>query len=630
MCVLALGLAMAASAHPQVLQPFAPKLLTTLDHALGGKSSVEVLDSVSDADAFRYICGRTNSNGFVAKIDKHGRLKWTHTFAGSASQFTKSVALDAQGDVYTVTNTGGHPLLHKLSGSTGTVLWQQEFAFDGNVNELVITASGQPVSFGDVNFGGTAVAQVWDASGAPFASSYVSLGLPGTLSTGAVAPNGCVYFAGEAEVVPGGSNPVFGALSPDLSTFSVTSLSGDGAVTDLRVDLVSGAGVTNGWASDGTSLNGLVSHAVASYDSGTHTVNFAPQTVWFSGSATNGAAVVSVEAGLNGVVYALLNRGITSGTKSAEVVAFQVAVDNSFAPLWSREVPTHGSNVTGYGLVAQDNGVSAVSLDESNVPSHDGFFHPYTVATFSASGVPQQWLNLGNFSEPIPPSFDWTKFNPDTVSYVGGFFSLLAPTQNSNVGFYGADLLAGPADVYKTNKNQAVVWSTAKGGLLENDANGFGDVGAFLVPESLTHLSSVTVNPDGTFTATPEPGFAGSAYFEYDVWEGATYVATHGVTVKVKNDHVPPVAQDDTYEVNRETPTALDVLTNDSDPGGGSLSVFSKTNGAHGRVSFGPDGTLVYSPKKGYTGPDTFTYKVKNLAGDTATATVHVNVIQVT
>ncbi len=67
---------------------------------------------------------------------------------------------------------------------------------------------------------------------------------------------------------------------------------------------------------------------------------------------------------------------------------------------------------------------------------------------------------------------------------------------------------------------------------------------------------------------------------------------------------------------------SVDVLANDSDPDGDSLSISSVTNGQNGTVSI-TGNRLLYQPNSGFAGTDTFTYTATdgNLSG-TATVTV--------
>ncbi|WP_132253721.1 Ig-like domain-containing protein, partial [Methylobacterium segetis] len=98
---------------------------------------------------------------------------------------------------------------------------------------------------------------------------------------------------------------------------------------------------------------------------------------------------------------------------------------------------------------------------------------------------------------------------------------------------------------------------------------------------------------------------------------------------------IAPVADivADTVATNEDNAVTFNALTgtngasadNFEDPG---AFVSSVTNGAHGRVSFQPDGRLTYTPDPDFNGTDTFTYTVTS-GGTTETATVTVGVAAV-
>jgi hypothetical protein len=71
-----------------------------------------------------------------------------------------------------------------------------------------------------------------------------------------------------------------------------------------------------------------------------------------------------------------------------------------------------------------------------------------------------------------------------------------------------------------------------------------------------------------------------------------------------------PVANADTATIAEDTPTAINVLANDVDSSGTGLTVssFSATSAAGGTVTKNSNGTLRYTPKANYNGPDSITY----------------------
>jgi VCBS repeat-containing protein len=90
--------------------------------------------------------------------------------------------------------------------------------------------------------------------------------------------------------------------------------------------------------------------------------------------------------------------------------------------------------------------------------------------------------------------------------------------------------------------------------------------------------------------------------------------------------NAPPAAGDDATSTDAGVPVTIDVLSNDSDPDGDSLSVSAFDQGASGAVSKNADETLTYVPDAGFEGDDTFTYTASDGNGGTATATVTVTV----
>lgn len=102
-----------------------------------------------------------------------------------------------------------------------------------------------------------------------------------------------------------------------------------------------------------------------------------------------------------------------------------------------------------------------------------------------------------------------------------------------------------------------------------------------------------------------------------------TYKTTAGTGGAVTPN--APVAVNDSATTTSGTPVSIPVLANDTDPNGDVLSIVSFNQGANGSVvQVGTD--LVYTPVDGFTGTDTFTYVIRDPAGNQSTATVTVTV----
>jgi alpha-tubulin suppressor-like RCC1 family protein len=150
-------------------------------------------------------------------------------------------------------------------------------------------------------------------------------------------------------------------------------------------------------------------------------------------------------------------------------------------------------------------------------------------------------------------------------------------------------------------------------------------------------LTVVTVTPGARGTVAIDGGGTSVTYspaadacgppadaFTYTISDGQGHQAQATVTVTLTCTADAPVAGDDNASTPEDTPVTIDVLGNDSDPDGGSLSLSSVTSAAHGTTSI--QGSAVrYSPAADYCGPDTFTYTVSDGSlSDTASVSVAV------
>lgn len=141
----------------------------------------------------------------------------------------------------------------------------------------------------------------------------------------------------------------------------------------------------------------------------------------------------------------------------------------------------------------------------------------------------------------------------------------------------------------------------------------------------------ITLNQDGTYTFVPENAYTGKVPIRYTAEDenGLTDEADLVITViPVVNPsgNNPPIAHDDNYTVNINTPVNGNVLDNDSDPDGDDLTITNiKVDGVdypitpgsstvvntpEGEITIDSDGSFTFVPEDGYTGkvpPMTYT-----------------------
>ncbi|MCX6172633.1 MAG: Ig-like domain-containing protein [Flavobacterium sp.] len=129
---------------------------------------------------------------------------------------------------------------------------------------------------------------------------------------------------------------------------------------------------------------------------------------------------------------------------------------------------------------------------------------------------------------------------------------------------------------------------------------------------------------DGNFNFVPATGFAGTFTLTYEVFDPTGLSATGTYTITVG-----PSAVNDALGTPLDTAFSSNVYSNDIYANG---SAFSKlTDPLHGTLIFNSNGTFTYTPTTGYSGDDSFTYKIclgapnETVCSNTATVLISVD-----
>jgi VCBS repeat-containing protein len=179
-------------------------------------------------------------------------------------------------------------------------------------------------------------------------------------------------------------------------------------------------------------------------------------------------------------------------------------------------------------------------------------------------------------------------------------------------------------DAYATTKGAAL--SVAAPGVLTNDTDFDGDQLTAALVDAPGH-GTVTLNANGSFTYTPDAGFAGSDSFTYRANDGSLDSNLATVTFTVTN--TAPVAQDDVYTTHLATPLSVPapgVLANDTDADGDPVTAELAAGPSHGTLTLNADGSFSYTSNAGFTGSDSFTYRANDGTVDSNLATVTLTV----
>jgi VCBS repeat-containing protein len=228
----------------------------------------------------------------------------------------------------------------------------------------------------------------------------------------------------------------------------------------------------------------------------------------------------------------------------------------------------------------------------------------------------------------------------------GNALVIVQAHDNGGVGLSGADTsLAQTFVIAVTAVNDAPVATddsynadsnstmnvVAASGLLVNDSDIDSPTLTTQLAAGPTH-GSVSIFADGSFSYTPNVGFAGFDGFTYTANDGSLNSNLATVSIKVTGVNSAPVAVDDRFTVAEDavlTQLLPGVLVNDTDLDGDLLTAIALTTTTHGSLAFNPNGSFVYKPVANYNGADSFTYKANDGRVDSNVATVSINVTAV-
>ncbi|HHI5024223.1 TPA: tandem-95 repeat protein [Vibrio parahaemolyticus] len=238
--------------------------------------------------------------------------------------------------------------------------------------------------------------------------------------------------------------------------------------------------------------------------------------------------------------------------------------------------------------------------------------------TFSVSGNSNVLVSIENGIATISPTADWNGSEILTFKATDPSGESISQTVNFTVAPV-ADIVGDKATVVEDTPTIIKV--------LGNDTFEGGDQVVSLDTNNGPANGTVSVNPDGSVTYTPNDNYVGKDTFTYVVTSGGVSESiTVNVDVTPVND--APVAKDDTAITDEDTPVTIDVLPNDTDIDGDKLSIQSATvPEAQGKVEI-VDGKLVFTPAENFNGDAEITYTVTDGAlTDQATVKVTVNAV---
>jgi gliding motility-associated-like protein len=159
---------------------------------------------------------------------------------------------------------------------------------------------------------------------------------------------------------------------------------------------------------------------------------------------------------------------------------------------------------------------------------------------------------------------------------------------------------------------------TATGDLTNaGDSDVDGTLVVNITPVSGPTNGNITINPDGTYTYTPNGNFNGTDQVVVQICDDGSPLPaicvndTIFITINPVND--PPIVDNEIHTEIPGNPITGDLTdSGDSDPDGTNLTVtvLPIVPPSHGTITIDPTGTYTYTPNPGYTGQDTIVVQV--------------------
>ncbi|MCC8407961.1 CshA/CshB family fibrillar adhesin-related protein [Mucilaginibacter sp. UR6-1] len=459
------------------------------------------------------------------------------------------------------------------------------------------------------------------ANDGPAATGATVTSTPGAHGTTTVNTDGNVIYT-----------PVTGYIGKDVYTYTLTR---DGIVSppitvnvtvkpvpvsDTDITPVNTAVTTTVKANDGASGTGTTVTSTPGQH-GITSVNAQGQVVYtpvagytgidtYTYTLTTPDGVVSDPVTVTITIYsasvALTKRADNTGSKAGDVINYTLVVTN-----------TGQTPVT--NLVVTDVGADAGSISPANIPSLAAGAsrtvtarHTLTQADINNRRFSNQASVTGTDQTGRPVS-DNQSDDPTTSAANDPTIVIINPVgaiSLEKTGVFAANYITYTFTI--TNTGDAVLNNVT----LTDTNLGLTNTAVTIPAGGLIPGGTATLNFRYTLTQADKDAGKVTNNASVNAVDPVGATVTDNATVDVTVDPAP-IAVNDNSSTQKNTPVTIDVDRNDL-PGNSSFdqqSIEILTQPLHGKVQVGADGTVTYTPDDGYTGTDSFTYRIKDLYG---------------
>ncbi|MBL3600811.1 MAG: cadherin-like domain-containing protein [gamma proteobacterium endosymbiont of Lamellibrachia anaximandri] len=323
---------------------------------------------------------------------------------------------------------------------------------------------------------------------------------------------------------------------------------------------------------------------------------------WANFSAVNGGLSGTPDYSQSGT-YTNIGISVTDGTETASLAIFSITVtDVNRAPVISGLAPTQVVAGSSYQFTP-----SAIDQDGDAL-------------AFSITGKPV-WATFDSSTGRL--------FGTPSVSDAGNYDNVGIAVSDGvhNVSLPGFTISVSLANSAPT------ISGTPLNEVTEDTLYQFtpvaGDADNNPLVFSIVNMPSWAVfdSAIGRLSGTPSGNDIGEySDIRISVSDGVASTALAAFSINVLGINHQPVANDDLVSATAGQVVPIAVLNNDSGLEDGPITLSVLQNTTKGTLSINGDNTFSYLPDAGYSGLDSFTYRVVDIDGESATATVTLSV----
>ncbi|MCU4164289.1 Ig-like domain-containing protein [Carboxylicivirga caseinilyticus] len=349
-----------------------------------------------------------------------------------------------------------------------------------------------------------------------------------------------------------------------------------------------------------------------------------PSWINFS-SVTNGQAQLSGTPTNNEVGTHAVSLRAFDGT-TATFQNFEITVSNvNDAPVITSTHLTTATEDTEYNytVTTRDDDGDIVNISASTLPAW---------LTISDNGDGTALITGTPTDKDVKSSPVLLRLNDNTVTRYIGFEILVTNINDAPV--INNTTFSTRENTSDTIKILDIAWDDDNNipGATEDNKEGDIDINSITLGLISSTNGIVEINIQDTIIIyKPYNGFTGSDSFSVIIQDKSGVSSNDGtITIQVSNQ--APIAINDQFTINEDSPTTFNVLLNDTDlqnnidPSSVSLVSTDPPKPSNGSVLINDDGTIRYTPNLNFFGSDNFSYEVSDTDGYKSQANVSITI----